>query len=297
MPVGTGYPGSAAVFSLKAFDAGDGSALYTVGSEASHVRLVKWDGQRWTEVSRVEGTPMIDSIEAHNDGLGDALYVGAYPMRVGPSLIAGVAGWDRNGWFTLRDHGMRVRAIGSLTRDGAEPRLLVGAQVFYVDGVSAAGLAEWVGPRPIWIRGAPTVASGIVGLRGELTVDVQSAEPVEFSWYLNGVALYETDRIHGVSSAVLTFDPLMPEDAGDYSVFAFNDCGSAMTTTLHFEPAYCLSDVDADADVDLSDLVQLLAHLPTSSGATRADGDVNGDGRVTTLDLSLLLSDFGGRCR
>lgn len=58
----------------------------------------------------------------------------------------------------------------------------------------------------------------------------------------------------------------------------------------------CPGDVDADQQVTLSDLAQLLAHFGTPGGATLADGDLDGDGDVDLGDLALLLANFGTSC-
>jgi hypothetical protein len=57
----------------------------------------------------------------------------------------------------------------------------------------------------------------------------------------------------------------------------------------------CPGDLDADRDVDLSDLATLLAHFG-QSGATFEDGDLNADGNVDLSDLSAMLSAFGQTC-
>ena len=58
----------------------------------------------------------------------------------------------------------------------------------------------------------------------------------------------------------------------------------------------CTGDLDADRDVDLTDLSTLLSHFGTTSGAAWQDGDSDVDGDVDLADLSALLSAFGGSC-
>ncbi len=52
-------------------------------------------------------------------------------------------------------------------------------------------------------------------------------------------------------------------------------------------------DLDADGDVDLGDLAQLLAGYGATGGARYADGDIDADGDVDLGDLAALLSVFG----
>jgi hypothetical protein len=62
------------------------------------------------------------------------------------------------------------------------------------------------------------------------------------------------------------------------------------------EDAPCFGDLDADNDVDLADLSQLLANYGMTSGAGYEDGDLDGDGDVDLSDLSALLAVYGTTC-
>ncbi|RIK84361.1 MAG: hypothetical protein DCC68_01385 [Planctomycetota bacterium] len=52
-------------------------------------------------------------------------------------------------------------------------------------------------------------------------------------------------------------------------------------------------DVDGDGSVSLVDLAILQSHFGTTAGATRATGDLDGDGAVDRMDASLLARNFG----
>lgn len=52
------------------------------------------------------------------------------------------------------------------------------------------------------------------------------------------------------------------------------------------------ADLNGDGIVDLLDLSILLASFGTTSGATAADGDIDGDGAVTLADLSAFLQSY-----
>jgi hypothetical protein len=55
-------------------------------------------------------------------------------------------------------------------------------------------------------------------------------------------------------------------------------------------------DFDANCIINLSDLTVLLGGYGTTSGATHADGDADGDGDVDLSDLTNLLGRYGNSC-
>jgi len=65
---------------------------------------------------------------------------------------------------------------------------------------------------------------------------------------------------------------------------------------LRFDTATCPGDVDADGDIDLADLAQLLSNYGISSGATCEDGDLDLDRDVDLADLAELLAHYGDDC-
>jgi hypothetical protein len=58
----------------------------------------------------------------------------------------------------------------------------------------------------------------------------------------------------------------------------------------------CPGDLDGDADVDLSDLAQMLANYGLTGGAMYEQGDLDGDGDVDLGDLAELLAHYGQDC-
>lgn len=63
-----------------------------------------------------------------------------------------------------------------------------------------------------------------------------------------------------------------------------------------FQGETCFGSLDADNDVDLSDLSQLLANYGASSGAVYTDGDLDRDDDVDLSDLAALLAVYGTTC-
>jgi len=58
----------------------------------------------------------------------------------------------------------------------------------------------------------------------------------------------------------------------------------------------CTGDLNADGEIDLSDLGALLAHYGTTTGAAYADGDLDQDGDVDLTDLATLLAAYATTC-
>jgi YVTN family beta-propeller protein len=102
----------------------------------------------------------------------------------------------------------------------------------------------------------------------------------------------------GVDSAIIDSTPLSASPA--HMVFD-NGLGVAVVGQpsidgLDILQFGCVADLDADRDIDLADLAQLLAHYGTTSGAAREDGDLDGDGDVDLSDLATLLAIYGTTC-
>jgi len=62
------------------------------------------------------------------------------------------------------------------------------------------------------------------------------------------------------------------------------------------DPPPCRGDIDGDRDVDIGDLVVLLANYGTTAGVGAADGDLDCDADVDLSDLAGLLAVYGTTC-
>ncbi len=91
-------------------------------------------------------------------------------------------------------------------------------------------------------------------------------------------------------------DPLVP-DVNARHVATLEDqalCGQLMLRLTAPGGATCPGDLDGDGHRDLVDLSILLTHFGGPGGPSQ--GDLDGNGVVDLLDLSLLLEVFGTRC-
>ncbi|HUC20595.1 MAG TPA: dockerin type I domain-containing protein, partial [Candidatus Polarisedimenticolaceae bacterium] len=79
-----------------------------------------------------------------------------------------------------------------------------------------------------------------------------------------------------------------------YTVAAVDAAGntSAPSQSASFATIVKAGDVDGNGVIDIIDLSILVSRYG-QSGVTRAQGDLNNDGAVNIIDLSILLSNYG----
>jgi len=75
------------------------------------------------------------------------------------------------------------------------------------------------------------------------------------------------------------------------SAYVFGPCANAFS-----DPPACPGDLDADDDIDLSDLAELLANYGMPCSASYFHGDLDDDGDVDLADLAELLGRYGDDC-
>jgi parallel beta-helix repeat protein len=79
-----------------------------------------------------------------------------------------------------------------------------------------------------------------------------------------------------------------------YPEFYEIPCGSNVDLYPLTDPwVMVLGDLDHDGDVDLFDLIQVLAHYGITEDVTYEMGDIDGDGDIDLADLSILLTNYG----
>lgn len=143
------------VEALAVFDDGTGEALYVGGdfSTAGGVTangIARWDGSEWSALSGPFGTgtdSQVWWIEVHDDGNGEALYVGGWFSSAGGVPANNIAKWDGLGWSALTgpsDTGTNnpVNAIEGFD-DGNGIALFAGGAFTSTGGVPASRIGKW----------------------------------------------------------------------------------------------------------------------------------------------------------
>lgn len=74
-----------------------------------------------------------------------------------------------------------------------------------------------------------------VGETVECHVTITGTAPMSFHWLKDGIALQDGSRIQGAGGATLTLTPILPTDAGRYSVIASNNYGSVTSSPASIE--------------------------------------------------------------
>lgn len=77
---------------------------------------------------------------------------------------------------------------------------------------------------------------------------------------------------------------------------AFNDCGQQASEPATLSICDWPADINCDGLVNLTDLATLLRSFGVPSGASRAQGDLDGDSDVDLTDLATMLIGFGSSC-
>jgi len=165
------------------------------------------------------------------------------------------------------------------------PLLLDFGQVLVSEAAEADLLVVNAGDTDLWTE------EGVADLEYSLTTTAGFNAPADVFAACAGqpgnLHLVEMDTaVAGVISGVLTIASNAPDDMAREVILS----GVAVEV-------WCPGDLDADGDVDLSDLAQLLSNYGRSSLVAYADGDLDRNGQIDLADLAEMLSVYGCACQ
>lgn len=136
---------------LEACDTGAGPQLYAAGSFVTPfplpwANIARWSGTAWQMLSDPTDSGQAWTLEAFDDGGGEALYAAGNLNRIGGQSVEAIARWNGSSWSPLAGGGVDswVRALQSFD-DGSGPALFVGGFFANAGGVPARAIARWDG--------------------------------------------------------------------------------------------------------------------------------------------------------
>jgi len=151
--------------------------------------------------------------------------------------------------------------------------------------------------------GSPNGVSGFASLPsqpGNLTATTISQSQVDLSWTastasgsISGYHIYRDGVEISTTTATSYNDTgLTPNTSYSYEIIAYDTSGNNSLASTVTAIASYPADINQDGHIDLLDL-SLLASKYGQSGAGLGRSDINLDGRVDLLDLSLLAGSYG----
>jgi hypothetical protein len=183
----------------------------------------------------------------HDDGDGEAIYIGGGFSTAGGVAASRIARWNGQSWSGLGSgisDGVEVRALASVDL-GTGPALYAGGWFTTAGGVLTQGLARWQGSAWSKAGGFFGVVSAVVGIEQA-----------------------------GVPALVA---------GGDFYSGAASPSGDSFIALLVGCEDACPADLDGDGTVGASDLAIILGAWSTSLGDLDGDGVVGASDLATVL--------------
>ena len=278
--------------------------------------LARWNNFQWSPVG--SGTNgRIDALVVHHSGSGDALYLGGGFTQAGPFNAGNVARWSGTQWSPLAS-GVNARVWALASLPGAEanqPDLLIAGGDFIVaGGQSAERIASWDGS--VWstfgggmndtVRalavfddgteetGGPQLyAGGNFALAGNVPVN-SIARWGHSDWFPLG------SGTTGGGENVRSLLEVQSETehslyvGGQFTIAGDRPAGRiARWGCSTPSPVNCAADLTGDGQVNVFDLLTLLAAWGPCPNAPACPSDLNGDHFINVFDLLELLNVWG----
>jgi hypothetical protein len=304
------------LWGLTTWDSGSGENLYIAGNfqnigGTTTSYIARYDG---TSFHALGTTPIAGNVPlivftsyVHDDGSGEALYIGGRFTSVDGVPASRIARWNGTSWSAV---GAGVTGAGVAPSintmvtfdDGSGPALYVGGQAFTsAGGLPANRVARWDGTQ--WSAVGDGFANGIVWKLAVFN-DGDGDRLYAFGTFtasgstpLSRIARWNGTSWEAIANANNTaFNAIvLPDAAGDRLLVTgqFTDISGSTANRL-VEYVACpetsiVGDIDGNGAVDAADLSLLLG----AWGSADPAADLNGDGTVDAADLSILLGNWG----
>ncbi len=145
----------------RLFAGGDFTSLGGSGVNSA-LRLARWDGVSWSAVSGGCDGP-VETLAIHNDGAGDALYIGGSFTTAGGATVNRIAKYN-GATFSALGSGAAgaITALGTHDPDGAggaPAQLIAGGDFTSIGGIGASRIARWDGTQ--WLAMGDGLDGGV----------------------------------------------------------------------------------------------------------------------------------------
>lgn len=208
------------VFHGMAFDSARNVSVLFGGLDATLNYLGdtwEWDGSAWTLRASNGPSARLTFAIAYDGGAGATVLFGGFDGDRNDETWE----WDGSAWSQQISAGPSARDYSAMAYDSARDRLvLFGGFSSTYDGDTWEG-AEF----GISIDQQPTPLAACSGSSASFTVSAANA--TSYQWRRNGLFLVNGGNISGVTTAMLTINPVGPADAASYDCVISGACGSA----------------------------------------------------------------------
>jgi hypothetical protein len=231
------------------------------------------------------------SLLTHNDGAGNALYVGGEFLTMNGVNTPRLAKWNGAVWSSLGT-GLDQPVWNLATYNGS---LIIGGAFDQANGSTAHSIARWgLGPfftqHPADVTVVPNnpASFSVVTSAGERTA-------VSYQWRRNGANLTNGGPISGATSPALVINPVSVSHAGIYDVVASNSCGSRISGRGTLTINTCPEDVTSNQVVNVEDLLSVIGAWGGCPGTCppHCPADIVQNCTVNVADLLAVIAVWG----
>ncbi len=286
----------------------DGNTLYAGGqfaTDGTHQTVItnvaQWRGQVWAPVTYgLNGTVRsLTMFEGSLFAAGEFTATSSAPRSKVAWFDTTVPAWMQLG-TGLGGTGIGLGVFGN--------ELYVGGDFLTAGGLTSNRVATWSKFVP-WIASQPQNVNAAPDGTAVLSANVALGySGSAYQWKRNGAGVVNgaggasagggtvsggAGAVPSSGQVVLTIQNAKASDAGGYTLVVTSGCGSATSNAAQLSVGGAGNgDMNGDGHINTVDLSLFLVKFGQSVPAY-APGDYNGDGQVNTADLTILLLRFG----
>ena len=274
-----------------AFDPASGNTVMSGGFDGSTISDETWeyDGTRWRLRSTQGPPPATDMAMAYDQRVGAVVVSGDFTGTGFGQTWKWDSGLER--WTELTDTNAPAK------RDHAMSYHVATQQMISTNGVATpsgslsstvASMSPPLAPNITQIVANPALVK--VNKPFTLTASATGAG-LSYQWFKDGVPLISTPTISGVNGPVLTVNPAVMANSGNYACVVSSPCGSDSTDIAI--DVLCLADCNDDQILSPADFTCWLAAF----GAQALPyADQNCDTLFTPADFTAWLANYNAGC-